>query len=372
MLKNRAQAAASMLMAVALVAACSTPAAPTSAPAATRSALDMTPAEIRFGQVANISFPTLIVAESQGLFDKENLVVKKEALNSSAGVTEALLAGSVDMGQATLGPAILARLKGGKVVLVSAIENAFTEQDGKSWEGTYLVVRSGEGIKSWSDLKGRKVSAGDVGSSTSIIFRAKLIDEHIDPDKDLTLMSMQTGQKPSALAQKLIDAAVMSGDEYAQALKMGNMEAIAVQTSMEGVDMSVSSAVGVNVDYLAKNRAVVTRFLRAMLQARQWLAEDVAKNGGKGQMAAVAKAMGYTDEQAKTLYDTRGGYYGKDVAFVNLLDIPTRLAMRHVQILKTAGVLGQDVPATYEQLVDTGPLNQAYESLGLTWDASKH
>jgi NitT/TauT family transport system substrate-binding protein len=361
-----------MLATMAIVAACAAPATPTPAPAATKSALEVTPAEVRFGYVANISFPTLIVAESQGLFAKESLVVKREPLNGSSGVTEALVAGSVDMGQTTLAPSILARLKGGKVILVSAIENAFTDKDGKAWEGAFLVVRSGEGIKSWSDLKGKKVTSGELGSSNAVTFRAKLMDEGMDPDRDLTIVPMASGQKPSALAQKLVDAAVLTGDEYAQALKMGNVEAIAVQTAMEGVDMSVASTVGVNMDYLAKNRAVVTRFLRAMLQARQWLAEDVTKNSGKGQMAAVAKAMGYTDEQAKTLYETRAGYYGKDVAFVNLLDIPTRLVARHVQILKTAGVLGQDVPATYEQLVDIGPLKQAYETLGLSWDENKH
>ena len=64
-----------------------TPALPT----ATKLALDTTPAKIRFGTVMGVTLPTLIIAEDQGFFAKENLTLEKNGFNSTGPVSDALV-----------------------------------------------------------------------------------------------------------------------------------------------------------------------------------------------------------------------------------------------------------------------------------------
>jgi hypothetical protein len=115
----------------------------------------------------------------------------------------------------------------------------------------------------------------------------------------------------------------------------------------------------------------VTRFLRAFLQARLWMNEQAAK-GSTEVLDVVSKNMKYTPERAKAFWSTRGGYYGKELPFVNVLDIPRRLIGRQLEILRSGGMLKPGTPTDYSIYVDARPLRRAYETLGLKWDDAKH
>lgn len=355
------------LLAAVIVLVFTLPGNATSAPS-----LDMSPAKIRFGNITGIAFPTLIVAMDQGFFAKENLTVEKINLQGSGPVSEALAAGNVDMGNTTPSSSVLATMKGARTIMVSGYEYTFIDKSGKSWEATYAVVRSGEGIKKLTDLKGKRVAINDIGSAYNYMLRERMIENKIDPDKDMTIVPIPFGQMSGALMQKQVDAMLSTADGYLQAKRMGAVDIIGTHTSLEKLDMGLSSAIGVNNAFLQKNPDAVVRFLRAFVQARKWMAEDVAKNGGKNVKDLVAKSMNYSPERAQAFYETRGGYYGKDEAFVNLLDIPERLIRRQYEILKAAGLIKPDTPADYAKVVNIGPLKKAYETLGLRWDDSKH
>ena len=374
MLKTRFVHTVLATLALILLSNCtSTPApvaAPTAAPA-TKSSLDMTPATIHLG-ITNITYPTLITAQEMEFFTKENLTVKTDSFGGGGLINEALAAGHLDMGITTPTSAALATVKGVKAIMISGFENTFIDKSGKSWEAIYAVVRGGEGIQNLSDLKGKKVAVADISSFYNIALRARMSALKIDPDKELTIVPVPYAQMPGALMQKLVDAVLIPADGYLQVQKLGKVEAIATHTSLMNVSMDLTSAVSVSAGFLQKQPDQVVRFLRALVRARQWMAEDVARNDGKNLIDLVAKSMKFSPEQAKTLYDTRAGYYGKELDFVNLLDIPTQSIARDFELLKAGGSIKQDTPTSYEQVVDIRPLKQAYESLGLQWDASKH
>lgn len=357
-------------LAVAILVGCavSTPAVPT----ATKPALDTTPAKIRFGYVTGVALPTLIIAEDQGFLAKENLSLEKNAFNGTGPVSDALAAGNLDLGNTAPGPSILATVKGAKTIMVSGFENTFVDKTGKSWEAVYVIVRSGEGIRTLTDLKGKKVAVSDLGSNYNYALRARMYEKQIDPDKDLTIVPIPYAQMPSALMQKLVDATLMSADGYLQVQKLGKVEVIATHTTLMNLDMDLSGAIAVNTDFVQRNPDAVVRFLRAFLQARRWMAEDIAKNDGKNLIDLVGKSMKYSPEQAKNLYETRGGYYGKDLEFVNVLDVPVRVVNRQFEVLKLNGLIKPEVSASYEQVVNIRLLKQAYDSLGIPWDESKH
>lgn len=362
---------AAILVAAALVGCAVT--APMPAVTSTKDqTLDMTPAKIRFGYVNGIAFPTLIVAETQGFFAKENLSLEKTGFNGSGPVTDAMAVGNLDMGQTSPTPSMLASIKGAQTTMVSGLEYSFVDKTGKSWEAAYLVVRSGEGIDKLSDLKNKKVAITALGGPSDFMLRAKMLASQIDPDKDMTIVPIPLSQMPSALMQKLVDAAFMNADGYELVQTMGKVKVIATQASIMDLDIDVSASVAVNDEFLRKNPDVVVRFLRALLQARQWMAEDIANHDGKTLVDLVGKSMNYSPERAKTLYETRGGYYGKELDRINLLDIPIRVVKRDFEILKLNSVIKPDTPFAYDKIVDLEPLMRAYGTLALAWDENKH
>ena len=333
--------------------------------------LDMTPATIRFGYITGIAFPTFIVAEERGYFRKENLTVEKFLLAGSGPVSEGLAAGNLDMGNTTPLSSVLATAKGAKTVMVSGYEYTFVDKAGHTWEAVYAVVRSGEGIKTISDMRGKRIAINDIGSAYTYMMREQLLAAGLNPEKDVNLVFIPFGQMAGALVQKQVDVILGSPDAYLLAQERAKVEVIGTHTTLERVDIGLSAAIGVNSDYLRKNPDAVTRFLRAFLQARMWMNEQMSKND-KEVLEIVAKSMKYTPQRAAGFWCTRGGYYGKELPFVNVLDIPRRLIVRQLEILKASSMLKPDTKTDYSAYVDIRPLRRAYETLGARWDDAKH
>ncbi len=333
--------------------------------------LDMSPAKIRFGYVTGVAFPTIIVAEKKGFFAKENLTVENVFLAGTGPIIEALSAGNLDMGNSTPLLAIAATAKGGqKTTLVTAHEYSLTDKQGNQFEGAYITVRSGEGMKELKDLKGKKVAINDIGSSYVYFLRAKMVEMGMDPDKDVTIIPVPFNQMAGALLQKQVDAIVASADGLLQARERASVDVIGTQTNLEGLDISVTSSISVNNDFYKKNPDVVQRFIRAELQARTWMDAALARKDPE-LFDIVAAAMKYTPERSKAFWETRGGYYGKDTELVNLMDLPRRLINRQIEVARKSGLVKADIPLNYDMLMDQKPLKDATASLGLKWDPAK-
>ncbi len=356
-------------LAIAWASGCAT--SPTTIAPAANSTLDRTPFQVRMGTPI-AALPTLIIAQDRGFFAQENLTVEMNAMGSSGLVNDALAAGQLDFGSTSPVVSILGTAKGTKTIMLCGLEYSFTDKDGKPWEAVYVVAREGEGIGKLADLRGKKVAVADIGSAYNYYLRAAMLEENVDPDKEMTIVPVPYAQMPGALTQKLVDAVVASADGYAELQKNGRVVLISTHTGLARLAMDVSSPLTVNTAFLQKNPDVVVRLLRAAIRARQWMAEDVAKNQGKTLVDSIARSMKYSPAIAQAFYDTRAGYYGKESDAVNLLDIPSRVVSRNIEVLKINGLIKQDTPADYSRYVDIRPLQRAYASLGLAWDESKH
>jgi ABC-type nitrate/sulfonate/bicarbonate transport system substrate-binding protein len=211
----------------------------------------------------------------------------------------------------------------------------------------------------------------DLGSYHNYLVRAYFIEHGMNPDKDVTIVPIPFGQMGPALVQKEVDAIMGSADDYEQVKRRIAAEAIDTATKLEKVDVSLAGAIGANTDFLRTRRDVAVRFLRAFLKARLWLGEAVAKNDPAAP-ELVAKVMKFSPERAQLFWTTRGSYYGKELDFVNLLDVQKRLIDQDTRVLKSIGLVKADVAMPYERAVDIGPLRDAATSLGLTWDDAKH
>ncbi len=341
--------------------------------AATSAALAQAPkpTKIRFGTSAGVAYPTMIIAEEKGFFRKENLEVETTFLAGSGGVAEALASGNLDLGNAAPTTSVLAMSKGARLVMLAGLENTFTDKSGRTWEAVYVVSRSGENIKAIPDLKGKRVAVNDLGSNYNFMMMDQLRQKGMDPRKDVTIVAIPFSQMAGALVQKQVDVIVGTYDAVYQARQRMPVDVIGSHTSLEGLDMGLTSTVSASTEYLKKEPEAPVRFLRALLQARQWLEKAVAANDPEA-IEIVGRVMKYAPERAKTFWEARGGYYGYDAPFVNTLDIPERLVRRQVEILKSAQLLPADKSYAYADFVNLAYLRKAYDELGMKWDAAKH
>jgi ABC-type nitrate/sulfonate/bicarbonate transport system substrate-binding protein len=327
--------------------------------------------KIRYGTTGGIAYPTMIIAEEKGFFRKEGLEVKTTDLAGSGIVAEALASGNLDLGNASPATSVLAIAKGAKLTLVSGLESTFTDKSGHKWEAVYIASRTGENIKGVQDFKGRRVAVNDLGSIYNYMPMEQLRKAGLDPKKDVTIVPIPFGQMAGALVQKQVDAIIGTYDAIYQVRQRMPVDIIGDQSSMEGLDIGLTSSIAASNDFLKKDPDAVVRFLRALLQARQWLDGAVAANNPEA-LDIIARVMKYNPDRAKKFWETRGGYYGYDTPFVNTLDITERLIKRQIEILKSAELLPADQSFTYTDFVDISYLRKAYESLGLKWDPAKH
>ena len=333
--------------------------------------LDMTPMKLHLAGSAGIAYVTLIAAQSQGFLKKENLEVDYTTLPGSAAIAEALGANNVDVGVTSLATSVLATMKGVRQTMVAGLEQTFTDATGRSWDATMIVVRPNEGIKKISDFKGKRIAINDIGSVYNFMLRAQLLKEGLDPDKDLTILPLPFPQMAGALLQKEVDVIVVSIDGYYQAKLRAPVEVIGTHSTLEGVQVSLTSNVGVSNKLLQSKPDVVVRFLRALLQARLWLNEAV-KTKPEEVKAMIAKEMNYSPDRVTQFYETRAGWYGRELEYVNLMDTPVQLIERNIEILKAAKLAKPDASSDYAVYVDIKPLMRAYSTLGLNWDPAKH
>src|SRR5690606_35303893 len=100
------------------------------------------------------------------------------------------------------------------------------------------------------------------------LLREHFLSKGMKPESELTIVAMPFSQMAGALVQKQVDAMIAVADGYDQAKQRIEVDVIGTHTSLEKLDVGLSSAIGVSQAYLDKNPDVVVRFLRAMLRAR--------------------------------------------------------------------------------------------------------
>lgn len=140
--------------------------------------------------------------------------------------------------------------------------------------------------KSVADLKGGVVSAAEPGSSPRAFAYSALSQAGLDPENDVTYVSMQVFASAAALAEEQINCAYASGSLLDYMLGMGCN--LLVDTSDPATHMAVlgsedyTTHVVIATDaYIQENPEVVQKFTNAVYKAILWIqnssAEEIAE-----------------------------------------------------------------------------------------------
>jgi ABC-type nitrate/sulfonate/bicarbonate transport system substrate-binding protein len=166
---------------------------------------------VKLGAVNGINSIDVWIPEDLGFFDAAGLNAEVVTFQSSAKMRDALIAGEIDFtAQAPL-HVYLSRLKG---VPLNVVANRRNLVD------TSLIVRSDlrSQINSVADLKGRKISAGEIGTWSWAVL-VKYLRQNGLSDQDVEYVQSTTASTYALIKTRQVDAAIAGAPDLHKLLK---------------------------------------------------------------------------------------------------------------------------------------------------------
>jgi ABC-type nitrate/sulfonate/bicarbonate transport system substrate-binding protein len=194
------------------------------------------------------------VALDTGEFKKLGLEVDPVLISGGSKSMQALLSGGLDFAHTSGGVPVQASLSGADVTIIGTAANSMS-----------AGVIAAKEIRSYQDLKGKKIGIASFGGNNDIGLRFAFKKNGINPDKDVTFLQLGGERnRLTALERGVISATIMSppGLFVAEAQgfsRLGDLNAM-------GMRYPELSIVARKRD-LKERRDVVRRYLRAYLDS---------------------------------------------------------------------------------------------------------
>ena len=137
--------------------------------------------KVRVGYIHTVAVDGQIWAgEHIGSWKREGLDMEFIKFDSGPAIFQAMVGGSIDMLSVGAYAANFPATGQGKVFLINSIEYATAQ----------LWVRTDQGVKSFADLKGKKISTA-IGSTADVFLRTALKANGINPSKDVEIINQR-------------------------------------------------------------------------------------------------------------------------------------------------------------------------------------
>jgi ABC-type nitrate/sulfonate/bicarbonate transport system substrate-binding protein len=327
------------------------------------------PKVLRFGWQAATPVTTFWAGFAMKMFEEQGLKVEPTSFNDNAPEIEALISRQLDIATIAPAPTVQAISFGAPLKIISAAEYSFTDKDGTQYSAASLVGRKDVGITSLADLKGKRVAIFGFSSNYYLALRDRLNEAGIDA-KDIKFLSMPYTQMEGALVHNEVDAAIMTAigaDHAGERVPLNYLMGIDKLTK---IALDMSQCIVARADWLQSHGDEAVRFLKAMLTIRRFIEKDVAEGGAKIK-AVTQSSLKFDDRTNEAFYRLRVAGAGKELEYINSLDLPRATFTAYGDMLTSSGQLRGKPAAGYEQLIDTSFLRKAHAELGMTWDPSK-
>src|SRR5947208_13528796 len=225
-----------------------------------------------------------LIAEQEGMFQKEGIDFKRVIGGNTTATTQALVAGSTDFAQMNLVNLLGANSAGADLIVVA----------GDATVPIYTLIVH-PSIKSYADLKGKRLAVTGPTDPLNYVLARMLAANGLTP-ADYEMIGL--GGAPQRLA------AVQKGG-VAGALVNQPSDFIALASGFSSLGLSTDyvdnfqyTITGARRDWAQKNRALVVRFLRAYVKACEFFYDP--KNKEAAVRALAERTKSEKDEAEKT------------------------------------------------------------------------
>ncbi|HYB41963.1 MAG TPA: ABC transporter substrate-binding protein [Candidatus Methylomirabilis sp.] len=222
--------------------------------------------QLQLKWVTQAQFAGYYAAKAKGVYAAENLDVTIRPGGPDIVPEQVVAGGGAQFGIDWLPSLLSAREQGAPLVNISQVF---------AHSGMREIAFKSSGIKGAADLRGRRVAVWFGGNEFELL--ATLDKYKIDRNKDVTLVQQPFDM--NLLLQKQVDAAAaMTYNEYKQVLDAGVKpdDLVVIDFNKEGTAM-LEDGIFVRADWLAKNKPLAARFLRASLKGWEFCRDKPAE-----------------------------------------------------------------------------------------------
>ncbi len=271
-------------LSIALVASCGGGPAATTSPAVAASvaptATPLVPIKMKVGY-SNIAgdFLPVWTAQEAGIYRKNGLDVELVSVDGGSRTMSTLLANEINVGILGGAECLSATASGAKLLVTSVLAPVFP----------YLFMAAAE-IRTPADLVGKKVGISSIGGSADIATRKVLRDFGMNPDKDVTLVSLGShAVRTAALISGTIQAAVDDPPNTAMLVEKGFHSLY----DLAGKKLAAAQTVVVaQAAYVTANKEAMQRFTDSIVEATAYQKKNRAAT-----VAVLRKFFGNSAEK---------------------------------------------------------------------------
>lgn len=259
------------------------------APLATPIAYAQSAVKVRLAQNLSPISGVAIVAKQKGMFDKQGLDVAVSNFTTGRQALEAVLAGGADISTVAEAPVTAGAMAKQRIALLARINASDIK----------TLTDTSDRIQKPTDLKGKRI--GYAAGTGSEVYTMTLLKNGGLSASEVTLVNLRPQDMVPALVNGSIDAMNIWEPHIANARRILGEKARLLDT--KGVYAETFNIVTTQ-DFLGKNGATVQKFLRALVDAHQWIQANP-----KEAMSVIADTVGMKREEFEPLW----GDYNYDV-----------------------------------------------------------
>lgn len=222
---------------------------------------------------AGVGFPYLpfVIASSRGYFRQQGLDVEIGVYSGGAKALQALLGGSADIVAGAYSNTITMAVNGQKIVsfVTQAVCPGFV----------FGVTRaSHDKIKSYADLKGKRIGVSSPGSSFHMGVNYLLSRAGLKPD-DVSIIGVGSSSGAIAAARSGQVDALMTNDPVATVLQYsGDLFPLAMMRNVKETQATLGgnypeASIYATEKFIAKNPRTIQAIATAMVAAEKWIAQ---------------------------------------------------------------------------------------------------
>ncbi len=274
-------------------------------------------------------------------FEREGLDAEVVLMRGTAPAVQAMIAGSISAALVANDGPIAAVEQGMDIVMVAA-----------SSKLTHMLIGA-KNYRTWEDLRGSTIGSSTLTSGTAFVLRRALKVKGLEYPRDYKLLNVGgTTSAFAAMSAGQISAAMLAVPNAFQAQEAGfNV----IGRVADVIPNYLLSAYSVRRSWAEKNRALVVRFLKAVVRAKKWFEQD-----RKAATEFLAKEFQLSPSLAEKGLD----YYLANQTWPAELEIEMEGLRTVIDIYAEQTGMKGPIPSP-EKYVDQSYLRQALKELGL-------
>ncbi len=265
---------------------------------------------INFGTVPTAATTLIYVAEDQHFFAANRFSVNIKDYNTGTGTTEALLIGDLDIAWVAEFP-FVNRAFAREKISIFAVVGRFNEQ--------YLFGRKDRGIKTVSDLKGKKI--GIPRNTIAEFYLGRFLELNGMNIRDLSVVDVPPPKSMEAITSGSIDGVIV-WEPYSSQIRTqltDRIVALPLQSNQPGY-----GAITSRNDWMKRHPEVVNRFLKSLAQAEDYLASNPA-----AAKAIVRKRLNYDDVFTETIWSENQFSLSLDQSLITAMEDEARWMIKN-------------------------------------------